>query len=358
METPLISGGKVSVTRWSTGAWVAFGIGCGLVCKYAVCSRLLFLISDKGVKIVSQIKSKVGKLVIIAGTTASGKTGLALRLAQRYGGIILSCDSVCFYRGMDIGSAKPTLDERAQVPHYGIDLVDCCTPYSIADYVRYRDQVLQQHGEAAGIVYVVGGSGFYLHSFFRPQVDGLKVPKEIWQKVEQLEASGGLGALVEQLQRLHKRPEDLAGLDLCNPVRVRKALARCMASGRSYRELREALAAQPEPLPQWEKRVLLLERPAADMEARNRQRVSAMFSDGLVDEVRCLREAGLERNPAARSAIGYAEVLQLLDGKMDEEQAREAIVVHTRQLMRKQRTWLRGYLAVDEVVSGDELPMI
>jgi tRNA dimethylallyltransferase len=307
---------------------------------------------------VSQIESKVGKLVVIAGTTASGKTGLALRLARHHGGIILSCDSVCFYRGMDIGSAKPTPGERAEVPHYGIDLVDCCTSYSIGDYIRYRDQILQQHGEAAGIVYVVGGSGFYLHSFFRPQVDGLEVPREIWRKVEQLEATGGYGALVEQLQRLHDRAEDMAGLDLCNPVRVRKALARCLASGRSYRELRAALAAQPEPLPQWDKRVLLLDRSSAEMEARNRQRVAAMFSAGLVDEVRRLREAGLERNPAARSAIGYAEVLQLLDGKLDEEQAREAIVVHTRQLMRKQRTWFRRYLAVDEVVSGDELPTI
>jgi tRNA dimethylallyltransferase len=205
---------------------------------------------------------------------------------------------------------------------------------------------------------VVGGSGFYLHSFFRPQVDGLEVPREIWRKVEQLEATGGYGALVEQLQRLHDRAEDMAGLDLCNPVRVRKALARCLASGRSYCELRAALAAQPEPLPQWDKRVLLLDRSSAEMEARNRQRVAAMFSAGLVDEVRRLREAGLERNPAARSAIGYAEVLQLLDGKLDEEQAREAIVVHTRQLMRKQRTWFRRYLAVDEVVSGDELPTI
>lgn len=294
---------------------------------------------------MSQSPNSRGRLLFIVGETASGKSDTAMRIAREQGAPILSCDSVCFYRGMDIGSAKPDKVDQAEVRHFGIDLVDCATPYSIGDYVAYRDQVLQQLA-AEPLVLVVGGSGFYLKSFFRQVMDGLEVSDAIRRQVVDLRENGGLALLIAELRRFNPRTEDLAGLDLANPVRVEKALMRCLASGRSYRAMRDTLDRLPTPLPDWDKEVVLIERPTSEMEQRNRQRVEVMFAAGLVAEVRQLRTQGLEQNPSACRAIGYAEVLDFLDGRQDLEKTKELIFYHTRQLMRRQRNWFRNQLPV------------
>lgn len=292
----------------------------------------------------------MGQLIIITGPTACGKTELALAEAERRGAVILSCDSLCVYRGMDIGTAKPTADEQQRVPHYGIDLADPDELYSVSRYLQYRDKVLQEQLRSGRPVVVAGGSGFYLKSFFVPVVDDVEIPEGLQREVEQLRSEGGLDGLIHALKEANPGEVDFPGLDLRNPRRVEKALIRCRAAGRSYRDMREAFEALPQPLADWNKEVWLIERPAARLQQRNRQRVERMLDAGLVDEVSALRLRGFEKNPSACGAIGYREVLDFLDGRLAESDLAEAIYTHTNQLMRKQRTWFRHQIPVDRVI--------
>lgn len=294
---------------------------------------------------------KSSTLIFIVGPTASGKTCLAIKEAERCGGVILSCDSLCVYRGMDIGTAKPTPAEQAQVEHFGIDLCEPDRRFSVADYIRYRDGVLEDLKGAGTPVYVVGGSGFYLKSFFTAVVDPFPESGEEAAFVGDLQKREGLEGLVRALRALHPPGEGFEGLDLRNPRRVAKALLRCRSTGRTYGEMRKVFLSQPEPLADWEKEVWLLEWSQDALKARNRRRVRSMLESGLIEEVRSLREAGFERNPSAALAIGYRECLQYLKGSLSAEHLEEEIYLHTNQLMRKQRAWFRKQIPVDRNLS-------
>lgn len=300
-------------------------------------------------------RMKTPSLTFIVGATASGKTALALEEAGRSGAAILSCDSLCVYRGMDIGTAKPSREEQKLVPHYGIDLADPSEPFSVARYVAYRDAILEDLKRRGQPVLVVGGSGFYLKSFFAPVTDQIEIPAEVERTVAGIREQDGLEGLLRGLRSLHCEGEPFPGLDLMNPRRVEKALVRCLASGRTYNELREAFENLPEPLGDWEKGVWMVSRSRETLHRRNALRVERMLEAGLVDEVRRLRQIGFERNPSACGAIGYREVLDYLDGKVSIEELPELIVTHTQQLMRKQRTWFRKQIPIHrEIQVTDE----
>jgi tRNA dimethylallyltransferase len=297
---------------------------------------------------------KQGEIIFIVGPTACGKTELALREAEKRGAAILSCDSLCFYRGMDIGTAKPTQEEQSRVAHYGIDLAEPEEPFSVARYVEYRDEVLAKLQSKDQPVLVVGGSGFYLKSFFSAVTDDLKIPAEVTKTAEAIRRDEGLEGLQKSLREHNPGDEVFEGLDFQNPRRVEKALIRCLASGKSYGQLMAEFRAIPEPLADWKKDVWLINRPMPELQGRNSARVEKMLGAGLVDEVRSLRSRGFEHNPSACGAIGYREVLDYLDGNISEEMLPEMIFIHTNQLMRKQRTWFRHQIPVDRVLMDEE----
>lgn len=292
------------------------------------------------------------KLLFIVGPTASGKTELALRQARERGAAILSCDSLCFYRGMDIGTAKPSSEEQSMVPHYGIDLVDVDEPYSVSRYVSYRDAVLKRLRASNQPVIIVGGSGFYLKSFFYPVVDEVRIPAEVTKLAEAVRREEGLPGLVNLLKKQNPPGENFEGLDLHNPRRVEKAAIRCMSTGKSYSELRRDFLALPEPLADYQKEVWLINRPQDELRQRNRLRVAKMLDAGLVEEVRQLRMRGIEHNPSACGAIGYREVIDFLNGNVSQANLPELIYIHTNQLMRKQRTWFRRQIPVHREIAG------
>jgi tRNA dimethylallyltransferase len=291
-------------------------------------------------------------LTFIVGPTASGKTQLAIEQARERNAIILSCDSLCFYRGMDIGTAKPTREEQALVPHFGIDLVEPDEAYSVGRYIEYRNGILSKAFENGQDVVVVGGSGFYLKSFLFPVTDNMSIPAEVTKRAEIIRRDAGLPGLLKELRDLNPSDALFEGLDLNNPRRVEKALIRCLASGKTYRELRREFESMPEPLEEWRKEVWLIDRTQKELQARNRQRINLMLEAGLVDEVVRLRDRGFERNPSACGAIGYREVLQYLDGHLTREDLEEAIYIHTNQLMRKQRTWFKHQIPIDRIIAG------
>lgn len=281
-------------------------------------------------------------LYVLTGPTAVGKTELALRWAEANDAEIVSCDSLLFYRGMDIGTAKPTVAELARVRHHLIDICAVDDPMNIARYVALARSAVAEIAGRGKRVLVTGGSGFYLKAFFSPVADAVAVAPALRQEIDDRLTREGLASLLDELHRLN--PAGLGALDTANPRRVTRALERCRASGRTLAELAEAFAAQPAPFAEWTIDCTRLERDPAELDGRVAQRVTLMLASGLVAEVRDLRAAGLENNTSAARAIGYRETLALLAGMLPEAALAAEIAANTRQLVRKQRTWFRTQL--------------
>jgi tRNA dimethylallyltransferase len=285
----------------------------------------------------------------LTGCTGVGKTEFAVRWAETHGAEIISCDSLLFYRGMNIGTAKPTPEEQGRVRHH---LIDCCELTEQMDVMQFVAMVKTAIADitSRGLsVLIVGGSGFYLRSFLGPVADDVKVPSSIRDEVRALTAERAL----EQLRALN--PDGLGALDVANPRRVARALERCHASGRTLRSLANAFARQPSPFGDWQVELTRLEREPAELGARIVARVDAMLRAGLVEEVRSLLDHGLKENPSAARAIGYREVIAMLAGTLAPEALAHEIVKNTRQLVKKQRTWFRTQLPTHRVVTAAEL---
>lgn len=282
-------------------------------------------------------------IYILTGPTASGKTDLALRWAEKYGAVILSCDSLCVYKGMDIGTAKPGKEEQQRVPHFGIDIIDLDQSFSVGDYLEYAKTVVENCQKTDRPVLVAGGSGFYLSSFFQPVVDDYPASEEQRAEVRRLEREGGVALLLERLDKLS--PGGTGNLDRQNPRRVANALLRCMVSGKELTELQLEFAKKKSPFDGYEKYVHIIDRADDDLKQRIVARVQVMLNQGLLDEVKYLKENGLENNLSAASSIGYREPLAFLRGEIESEKAlADAIASNTWQLVRKQRSWFRKHL--------------
>lgn len=268
-------------------------------------------------------------MLAVLGPTASGKTSLAIEIALRLGAEIISADSMQVYREMDIGTAKPTLIERRGVPHHLIDVVDPEHEFTVAEYRRLGREVIEST-EAPLIV--TGGSGLH----FRALVDPMSfAPTEEALRAD-LEARP-LGALVAQLVEMD--PEAGDHVDLDNKRRVVRALEVADLTGET--PSRRARSAEAEDLrryvPDIEFTAVGVD-PGSGLDERVERRLAEMRRGGLLEEVRGLRH---RLGRTARSAVGYREILQHLEGKLTLDEAFEAIGQSTRRLARKQRTWFQ-----------------
>ncbi len=281
-------------------------------------------------------------LHVLTGCTAVGKTELALRWAEARGAEIVSCDSLLFYRGADIGTAKPTPAELARVPHHLIDICEVTARMDVTQYVAKARVAIDAILGRGRQVLVTGGSGFYLKSFFAPVADEVAVPVALREELRLKLEQAGLAALVAELGRLN--PAGLGALDVQNPRRVLRALERCRASGRTLAELQADFDAQPAAFADCTVKVCELTRDPAELDERIAQRVDAMLAAGLVPEVEALLARGLKQNPSAAQAIGYRETIDFIEGRLPRAELAGAIVKNTRALVRKQRTWFRTQL--------------
>jgi tRNA dimethylallyltransferase len=292
-------------------------------------------------------------LVILAGPTATGKTGLSIRLAEaiRDDGIpaeIISADSRQVYRGMDIGTAKVTPDERARVPHHGLDLVEPDEPFSVVDFVAHAEEALARIAAIGGIGILVGGTGLYLRAVGRG-LDTRALPHdpETRTRIETELARDGVGASAGRLAAL--APSLAARTDRRNPRRVARALELAELAGD---------ALPPPPLGYAGPFTWI----GLDVEHdRHREWIAArargQFDAGLVDEAQALRERFDPALPAF-SAIGYREAWAVLDGKLTPEAAIELDARRNLAFARRQRTWFRVEPGIDwlDVTNGDPLP--
>jgi tRNA dimethylallyltransferase len=292
-------------------------------------------------------------LLVIAGATATGKTGLAIRLALALAaedGIpveVISADSRQVFRGLDIGTAKPTLDERHGVPHHGLDLVDPDGAFSVADFADHVAAVLVPIAEAGGLAILAGGTGFYLRAIARG-LDTKALPSDPVARA-QIEAAMAEHGVAAGAARLRSIAPTLAGrIDLQNPRRVARALEIAEIAGDV--PLPEPLG-YPAPVA-W----LGLDVPREVHARWIGERARAQFDAGLVEEARALRERFDPVLPAF-SAIGYAESWALLDGEIDRETAIERDAARNVAFAKRQRTWFRREPDIEwlDPAAGDPL---
>lgn len=296
-------------------------------------------------------------LYIITGPTAVGKTSLSIQWAKANNAEIVSCDSLLFYRGMDIGTAKPKPEEREGIKHFGIDLVECDQPYNIGKYVIESKKWVDDIMSRGKNVLITGGSGFYLKSYVAPVVDEIHIPQNIDTEVDQIYQKSGLEAVVGRLREVS--PTDYDMIDLQNSRRVIPALKRCLASGLSLSELRTRMTEGDQPFGEYKKKSLLLERSIDELTERIGIRTQQMLTEGLIEEVKILKAKGIERNPSACGSIGYRETLSYLRGEIDRKTLEQDINQNTLKLVKKQLKWFRNQMEFEKVMSLDRgtLPM-
>ena len=281
-------------------------------------------------------------LHIITGATAVGKTNYALEYCEALNGEIISCDASLFYRGMDIGTAKPSKEELAKIPHHCIDINPVNQAFDITQFDILARKTVEDILSRGKSVVITGGSGFYLKSFFEPVVDTIEVSDAIRTESETLFVEQGLSGLLERLKAIN--PEGLGNLDTLNPRRVQRALERCLASGKSLPVLQKEFSERPKPYASFKKHFILLERDAEELKDRIARRAKCMLESGLLDEVKGLLKNGIEDNPNAANAIGYRESIAFLKGEIEESELLPLIIKNTNGLVKKQKTWFRSQL--------------
>jgi tRNA dimethylallyltransferase len=291
-------------------------------------------------------------LLVIAGATATGKTGLSIAVAEalRAEGVpaeIVSADSRQVYRGLDIGTAKATEAERARVPHHGLDLVDPDAPFSVADFATHAREALAGIAERGGIAILVGGTGLYLRAVARGlDTDELPHDAEVRRRIETELAEQGTEAAAARLQAI---APSLAGrTDLRNPRRIARAL-----------EVAELRGDRPPPPPRGYDGPVAWIGLTVDSATHRRwiaDRARAQFDAGLIEEARSLRE---RYDPALPpfSAIGYREAWAVLDGRMTREAAIGEDARRNVGFAKRQRTWFRAEPGIEWLdATADPLP--
>jgi tRNA dimethylallyltransferase len=273
-------------------------------------------------------------VVVVLGPTAVGKTGIAIRLAEELRGEIVSADSRLIYRGMDIGTAKPTPSQRKRIPHHLVDVADPQTPWSLAEYITATKQVLHEIDRRGRLPLLVGGTGQYLTALLEGWVPPGKMADEtLRRELEKIADEEGPQVLHDRLQEID--PESAERIDHRNVRRVVRALEIYHASGLPPSQVRKK-----EPSGLFDLRIGL-HMPRKELYARIDARIDAMMEAGLVDEVRGLLARGVDPEIPAMSAIGYRQIVRFLQGEISEEEAVTEIRRATRQFVRRQANWFK-----------------
>jgi tRNA dimethylallyltransferase len=273
-------------------------------------------------------------VLAIGGPTASGKTDLAIDLAERLGGEIVNADSRQVYVGMDIGTAKPTAGQRARAPHHLLNLVRPSDPFTLADYLRAADGAIDAIQARDRLPILVGGTGLYL----RAVLAGYRVPEvapdpELRRRLEEEAQLHGPGALLERLRVLD--PEGASSIDGRNVRRLVRAIEVSTALGMPFSASRRST-------PRYRSTLIVLSGERAMLYDRADRRLEAMIAGGFVEEVAELLAAGYDLDLPAMSALGYREIGRMLRGEIDRESALTAIKYSTHAFIRRQITWFRA----------------
>jgi len=287
--------------------------------------------------------------VFLAGPTATGKSALALELAGRLNGEIISVDSMQVYRGLDIGAAKPTLEERRRVPHHLIDVAGLDESFDAARFITLATAAVENIKLRGKRAIFCGGTGLYFKAF----LDGLGQAPPSDPKIRaELEATP-LEKLLTELEQ--SDPVTFERMDRKNPRRVIRALEVVRLTGRPFSAQRANWQTGQPAAPD---HYFGLTRPAHVLNKRIHERVDAMFAQGLVAETEALLQRGLDKNPSAMQALGYRQVVEHLRGQRPLAETIELVKIRTRQFAKRQLTWFRRQMRLDWISLEDRPPSV
>jgi len=273
--------------------------------------------------------------IFIAGPTAVGKSEIALRLAEKIGGEIISVDSMQVYRGLDIGTAKPSPAERARVPHHLIDVCDLSEAFDAAQFIHRAQNAVSEIQSRNQTPIFCGGTGLY----FKAYLEGLgEAPATDANVRAELEATS-LESLLTELRE--RDPAAYEKIDKQNPRRVVRAVEVIRLTGKKFSELRAEW--NMESGKQKAEKFFCFKRSSEDLHQRINIRVDEMFQRGLVAETEQLLKHGLAENKFAMQAIGYRQVVEHLSGDRDLAETIELVKIRTRQFAKRQLTWFRRH---------------
>lgn len=273
-------------------------------------------------------------LILIVGPTAVGKTELAIQLAERLNGEIVSADSRLFYRGMDIGTAKPARDEMERVPHHLIDIADPDEILSLAVFQQKATQVISDIHARGKLPFLVGGTGQYVRAVTQGWIPPEVRPDEkLRAELEKMKEESGIYWLHDRLRTLDA--EAAANIDARNFRRTIRALEVILTTGRKFSAQR-GQGDSPYHLI-----TIGLTRPRPELYERVDQRIDAMFENGFLDEVKQLLAKGYSPSLPTLSAIGYRECIRVINGELNVEQAKAEIRRATRIFVRRQANWFK-----------------
>jgi tRNA dimethylallyltransferase len=283
--------------------------------------------------------------IFLAGPTAVGKSEVALLLAEQLGGEIISVDSMQVYRGLDIGTAKPTVAECARMPHHLIDVAELSEPFDAAKFCELARVAVGDIQSRGRVPIFCGGTGLYFKAF----LEGIgEAPPSDTKLRAELEATPLAGLLHELAER---DPVTFEKIDRQNPRRVIRAIEVIRLTGRPFSEQRSGWQTDLRSTVHGS-RFAVLTRPKSDLDARINVRVDTMFARGLVAETQGLLARGLAQNPTAMQAIGYRQVVEHLRGERSLAETVELVKIKTRQYAKRQLTWFRRHAAATWVEVG------
>ena len=277
------------------------------------------------------------KIIVVAGPTAVGKTKYAIEAAKAFDGEVVSCDSMQLYKYMDIGSAKPTAEELAQVPHHLVDLIDPADAFSVAEYQKLAREAIEDIFARGKVPVIAGGTGLYLNSIlYDMDFSNAKQDLNLRSQLEKEAEEFGPEYVHNKLRDL-----DLEAASRIHPNNVKKVIRAIEGalSGDNIKDFKECNTKVKD----FERILIGLTRDREELYDRINLRVDLLVEQGLFDEVKGLLDKGLTASDISMKGIGYKEIIGYFEGKYSEEEAIDLIKKNTRHLAKRQITWFKRY---------------
>ncbi len=276
------------------------------------------------------------KVIVICGPTASGKTALSIELAKKINGEIVSCDSMQIYKDMDIGTAKPTIEEMQGIKHYMLDFVSPDERYSVADYKKQAKQAIREIIEKGKVPIVVGGTGLYVDSLiYEIEYQDIKFDEKYRKQLEERSEKEGLEVLYNEAKKID--PEAITKISQNDKKRILRILEIYNATGKNKTEQeKESRKNEVE----FDYKVYAISWDREKLYDRISQRVDIMIDQGLIEEVQKIYSK-YNKFPTAMQGLGYKEVLEYLEGKCNKQEMIDKIKQETRRYAKRQLTWFR-----------------
>lgn len=282
------------------------------------------------------VYEKVKRCVIICGPTAAGKTSLAIEISKKIGGEVINADSRQIYRFMDIGTGKPAPEERKEVPHHLIDLINPDERFDAGRFIEMADRAYDEIVKRERFPVVVGGTGLYIRAFEKGLIPSPPIPQEIKEEILRIKEEKGAGYLYEELKKVD--PETASRVAPGDFPRIERALSYYLATGQKISEIRKKHGFKEN---RYETLKIYIEPPRDVLYQSIKKRIYDMIKRGWIEETERLLNMGYDENSPGFTSVGYREIARFIRGEVNMESAIASIYKKTKDYARRQIFWFR-----------------